>query len=210
MNPGSSFLYVAALALGLLASPPSRAAGIIDDWAAVQPPAPPPIVKVTLEPAGTALLVLDITRQSCNAEQRPRCIAMLPRVAGLLALARSKGLFVVYTLGGTSTPADVLPEMAMLGNEPVVKASPDKFVASDLEKILRDKGIKTVVAVGAAAHGAVLHTAAGAAFRGFNVIVPVDGMAAESTYAEQFTAWDLVNGPRLADRVKLTRTDLME
>jgi len=48
-----------------------------------------------------------------------------------------------------------------------------------LEKILNDKGIKTVVVAGTAAQGAVLNTASQAAFRG--VIVPVDGMSAENT-----------------------------
>jgi nicotinamidase-related amidase len=165
---------------------------------------------VTVDPPTTALLVLDIAKQTCNAEQRPRCIAMLSRVKTLLATARAKGLFVVYTLGAASTPADILPDVAMLGGEPIVTSGPDKFVNTDLEKILKDKGTKTVIAVGAAAHGAVLHTAAGSAFRGFKAIVPVDGMAAESVYAEQYTAWDLVNAPRLATMVTLTKTDMID
>jgi nicotinamidase-related amidase len=186
------------------------AQSIIEEWATVQAPPPPPIAKVTVEPATTALLVLDLAKQTCNPEQRPRCVAMLPRIHKLLAQARTRGLFVVYTLGAASSPADVLPEVAMLGSEPVVQSGPDKFVATDLEKILKENGIRTVIAVGAAAHGAVLHTATGAAFRGFNVVVPVDGMAAETPYAEQYTVWDLVNAPRLADKVKLTKIDMIE
>jgi len=50
-----------------------------------------------------------------------------------------------------------------------------------LEKILNDKGIKTVVVAGTAAQGAVPNTASQAAFRGRQVIVPVDGMSAENT-----------------------------
>jgi len=50
-----------------------------------------------------------------------------------------------------------------------------------LEKILNDKGIKTVVVAGTAAQGAVLNTASQAALRGLRVIVPVDGMSAENT-----------------------------
>jgi nicotinamidase-related amidase len=56
----------------------------------------------------------------------------------------------------------------------------------------------------------VLHTAAGAAFRGFAVVVPVDGMSSSSIYAEQYTAWHRVNAPRLGDRVKLTRIDMIK
>ena len=111
-----------------------------------------------LEPATTALLVLDLATQTCNAQARPRCVAMVPRAATLLQAARAKHWLVVYTLGGASSPSDILPGVAMLGNEPLVKASPDKFINTDLEKILKDHGIKTVVAVGAASEGAVLHT----------------------------------------------------
>ena len=199
-----------ALAAGLTAPPAVFAQSIIEEWATVQAPPPPPVERVAVEPATTALLVLDLAKQTCNAQQRPRCVAMVPRLGKLLALARNKDLLVVYSLGPASSPADILPEVAMLGSEPVVKSGPDKFVATDLEKILRDKGVKTVIAVGTSAHGALLHTAAGAAFRGFNVIVPVDGMASEMLYAEQYTAWDLVNGPRLADKVKLTKIDMIE
>jgi nicotinamidase-related amidase len=48
-----------------------------------------------------------------------------------------------------------------------------------LEKILNDKGIKTVIVVGRAAQGVVLNTASQAAFRELQVIVPVDGMSAK-------------------------------
>ncbi len=198
------------LLAGLSAPAPGLAQGVIEEWSHVQVPPPPPLVKVTLDAGSTALLVLDLATQTCNATQRPRCIAMLPRVKALLAHARAKGMFVVYTLGAASTPADILPDVAMRGGEPVVTAPPDKFAGTDLDAILKAKGIKTAVVVGAAAHGAVLHTAAGAAFRGYDVVVPVDGMASETAYAEQYVAWDLVNAPRLADRVKLTRTDWID
>ncbi|KAF1047884.1 MAG: hypothetical protein GAK35_00504 [Herbaspirillum frisingense] len=205
MKRFSPWLIAGALALAACAS--ASAQGVYDDWAAVKPPAPPALAKVTVDPATTALLVLDIAKQTCNAESRPRCVAMLPRVVRMLAFAREKKLTVIYTLGAASTPADIWPEAAMLGTEPLVKAGPDKFVNTDLEKTLRDKGIKTVICIGAAAHGAVLHTAASAAFRNFDVLVPVDLMASDTPYAEQYTAWHLVNAPRLGERVKLTRLD---
>lgn len=198
------------LLAGLSAPTPVRAQGVIDEWAHVQAPPPPPLVKVSPDARSTALLVLDLATQTCNATQRPRCIAMLPRAKALLAHARAKGMFVVYTLGVASTTADILPEVAMQGGEPVVTSGPDKFVGTDLDAILKAKGIKTVITIGAAAQGAVLHTAAGSAFRGYDVVVPVDGMASETSYAEQYTTWDLVNAPRLADRVKLTRIDWID
>ncbi|MFO7595937.1 MAG: isochorismatase family protein [Desulfocurvibacter africanus] len=94
-------------------------------------------------------------------------------------------------------------------DEPVVQASVDKFVGTDLEKILREKGVKTVVVTGTAANGAVLHTAVGAAIRGFDVIVPVDGMPGTTLYEEQYTAYHIVAAPGVRDRSLLTRFRLM-
>jgi len=42
------------------------------------------------------------------------------------------------------------------------------------------------------------------------VIVPVDVIAAESLYAEQYTVWHLQNAPRMAANVQLTSVDLIE
>ena len=66
-------------------------------------------------------------------------------------------------------------------------SGPDKFLRTNLEKILWDKGITTVIVAVAASNGAVLYTASGAAFRGMNVIVPVDGMSAVEAYADLST-----------------------
>jgi nicotinamidase-related amidase len=88
-----------------------------------------------------------------------------------------------------------------------VLAGPDKFRNPDLEKILKDKNRQTVIAVGTAANGAVLYTASGAAMREMKVIVPVDGVSADTPYAEQYTAWHLVNAPRIGASVTLTTID---
>jgi len=90
-----------------------------------------------------------------------------------------------------------------------VTSGPDKFLGTDLEKILKEKGIKTVIVTGTAAHGAVLYTASGAAFRGMQVILPVDGMSADSTYAEQYVAWNMVNAPRVSTQSLLTKINLI-
>jgi nicotinamidase-related amidase len=204
-------IAAAGLAAGLLAGgSPSSAQGVLDEWASIKAPPPPPLTHVTLDPKTTALLVLDLATQTCNTAQRPRCIAMLPRVKTLLDEARAKNWFVVYTLGAASTPADILPPVAMLGAEPLVKGLPDKFVGTDLEKILRDHGIKTVVAAGAVAEGAVLNTVVSAVFRGFDAVVPVDGIAGQNAFAEQYTVWNFANAPRLGDHVKLTAIGAVE
>ena len=179
---------------------------IIDEWATVQAPKPPELKPVTIDPKVTALLVLDIVKQICNAERRPRCVDSVPRIQLLLKQVRAKGAAVIYSLGGGASPADIWKEVS----PPIVKASADKFFKTDLEKILTDKGIKTVIIVGSAAHGAVLNTGSQAAFRGFQVIVPLDGMSSENTYFEQYTAYHLANAPGVGQQVTLTRIDMIK
>lgn len=194
----------------LVGAGPARAQGVIDEWEAVKPPAPPALSRVTLEPKTTALLVLDLAEQTCNMKDRPRCVAMLPRAAQLLAKAREKSWTVIYTLGAASKPSDVLAPVAMKGDEPIFIGPPDKFIGTDLRQALKDRGVKTVVIAGAASEGAVLHTAATAAFRGFDVVVPVDAMASATAYGEQYVAWDLVHAPRLGDRVRLSAIGMID
>ena len=53
----------------------------------------------------------------------------------------------------------------------------------------------------------MLYTVTTAAERGMQVVVPVDGIAADSAYAEQYTVWHLVNAPRIDKSVTLTTID---
>ena len=204
-------LALACLLLSLTASYSfGQTKTIVDEWGTVQAPKPPELKPVTMDPKTTALLVLDLVKQTCNNERRPRCVTSVPNVQALLKLARSKGVAVVYSITTAATPADTLNDVAPLEGEPIVKAPADKFFRTDLEKILNDKGIKTVVVVGTAAQGAVLNTASQAAFRGLQVIVPVDGMSAENTYFEQYTAHHLANAPGVGQQVTLTKIDMIK
>ncbi len=183
---------------------------IVDEWNAVKAPPAPALKPVTINPKETALLILDIIKPTCSAERRPRCVVSVPKIQDLLTEARARGVVVIYSVAGTATVADIWKEVAPLGTEPVVRSIADKFFGTDLEKILKEKGIKTVIAVGTAAHGAVLFTSSEAAFRGFQVIVPVDGMSSENTYFEQYTAYHLANAPGVGQRVTLTKIDMIK
>ena len=185
------------------------AQSIIDDWDNVKAPKAPELKAVTLEPATTALLLLDFNKQTCNANVRPRCISSIPRVAGLLKEARAHGAKVIYSLSAGAAVSDIAKELAPSADESVVTSGPDKFQGTDLEKIIREKGIKTVIVTGTSAQGAVLYTASGASLRGIRVIVPVDGISADNTYAEQYTVWHLANAPRVSNQVTLTKISLI-
>ena len=198
-------LVAASLAaLAAFAAPAAHAKTIVDEWHDVKVPPPPKLDPVTVDPKTTALLMLDFVKQTCNMQRRPRCIASLPKVAKLLKEARASHTFVVYSYIIGGSPADILKEVARTDDEPTVFSGPDKFLHTDLEKILKDHGIKTVIVVGTASHGAVLYTASEASLRGFKTIVPLDGSSAENLYAEQYVAYDLVNAPVVAKNVTLT------
>ncbi len=199
------------LTAAMLWAGPAMAQGVLDQWATITPPTDKPVAKhVSLEPPTTALLVLDLATQTCSAPTRPRCPAMATYVKPLIAHARGKHWLVIYTLGAASKTADILPDIAKLASEPEFTGPPDKFVGTGLEAMLKERGIKTVVTIGAAAEGAVMETAASAAFRGFDVVVPVDGMVSSTLYNEQYVAWNLTNAPRLPERVTLSAVGLID
>jgi nicotinamidase-related amidase len=192
------FLQIAAFA---------RAASVVDEWANVQAPPAPALKPVTVDAKTTALLMLDFMNQNCG--QRPRCVASIPAMQKLLTAARAAQAPVIYTFIANTTAADVIKDVAPLPNEPWVRSGPNKFLNTELEKILKDKGITTVIVVGTAAHGAVLNTGAHAALIGMNVIVPVDGISAD-LYAEQYTAWHFANAPLVAGKSTLTKSDMVK
>jgi nicotinamidase-related amidase len=182
---------------------------VIEDWNAVDVPPAPELKPVSIQTEKTALLVLDIQKNNCNADRRPRCVETISGIRRLIEAARSKNVPVVYSLTSKAEPADILDAVAPFPEENIVKSSVDKFFGTSLEDIVNQAGVETVVIVGTAAEGAVLHTATGAAIRGLNVIVPVDGMSSSNLYAEQYTAWHLANSPGTKKRTTLTRMDMI-
>jgi nicotinamidase-related amidase len=203
----ATLIALTALPAGLLIGA-AGAQTIVDKWASVPQPPAPTLKPATIDPKTTALLMLDFMTQNCG--KRPACIASLPAMKKLLAGARAAKVPVVYSIIANSTTADVMPDVAPLAGEPWVQAGPDKFLNTDLAKILKDKGIQTVIVTGTASNGAVLFTAAGAAFRGLNVIVPVDGMSAADPYADLASTFMFVNSPSLSTKTTLTKADMIK
>jgi nicotinamidase-related amidase len=203
---------IAAVAAALLfAAVTAHAGTIIDDWANAKLPPPPQLKPVTLVPKETALLVMDFTVQTCTSEKRKRCADTVPKVKALVEAARAKGALIIYSVAVPgSVPGDVLKELAPAAGEQVLPPlGPDKFINSDLEKTLHDKGITTVVAMGTQAQTSVLHTGGEAALRGFKVVVPVDAMSSDDLFPEAYTAWHLANAARISNQVTLTRLDMI-
>ncbi|RWX05242.1 isochorismatase family protein [Rhizobium leguminosarum] len=188
-------------------------ATIIDDWSTVKAPAAPVLKPVDVKTSDTALLLLDFNgaqnpeKGPCNTKTKQRCIASLPKVEKLMKEARASGVPVVYSITGGATSGDIATALAPKEGDPVVQSGANKFINTDLEKILKDKGVKTVIVTGTASEGAVLNTAAYAALKGMNVILPVDGMSSTNPYAEQYVAWHFANAPGVSAKTTLTAID---
>jgi len=208
-------LLLAAFAATLSYAAPSQAQTVIDRWSSVRAPTAPTLKSVTLDPKTTALLVMDLVKQTCN-EKRPACLASLPHIEKLVDAARAEGVLLIYTTVPPVPISDTLDEAGRKGDEPVVSAWVDKFTLvnkdTGLEKMLKDKGITTVIAVGTSANGAVLYTGSSASLRGFKVVIPVDDMssAGENDYIAQSVIYNFATAPIVSSKVTLTSTDMIK
>src|SRR5262249_38707481 len=186
--------YASAVAAAIVAAPAARAADIMAEWASVKVPPPPELKPVTLEGKTTALLILDVMKESCA--RRPRCTEMVPNLRKLHDQARAAGAMLFYTLvgGGSPTAAAVVEGLPPKEGEWAARRGPDKFRASPLEQRLKDRGITTVIVTGTSAQGVGIGVGSGAAQRGYKVVVPVDGLASEDAFNELYAAYHLAKG----------------
>jgi len=193
------------------AAAPAAQPDILKEWNAIKPPPPPAIKPVTVDPKKTAFFALDFNRNNCIPAARARCAAIVPNVQRLLDQARAHHMTVIMTHTHRMTPKDIKAELAPRAGELVYQGNEDKLYDNDVAKTLKAKGIDTIILTGTQASGAVLLTAIGAALRGFHIVVPIDGIPAETAYQEQFVVWELVNAPvfRNNNLTTLTRSDLI-
>jgi hypothetical protein len=82
----SGVLALATVMLDIPATPSAfaQAKDVVDEWASVKAPPATELKAVTIDPKGTALLMLDFVKQICNAERTPRCTASIPKIQNLL------------------------------------------------------------------------------------------------------------------------------
>ena len=144
--------------------------------------------------ARPALLVVDMVNDFVTGVfGSERSLAMVPRLAALLARTRAAGVPVVYCsdshLAGIDVELTVHPDHAIRGTwgaEIVPELAPEPadysltkrrysaFFGTELEVLLRELDVDTVLLTGVATNGCVRHTAADAFFHGFKVVVVED------------------------------------
>jgi len=174
-------------------------------------PNKPNPVKVTLDPKTTALLVLDLNARCENPEER--CHKLVEPVAKFLPRARQACIFIVYTVVDRykGTAEERMPHaFKQQQDEPVLFPSAfDKFYSGELQPMLQQRGIKTVIVCGASSNQAVLYTATAAARPfGYDVVIPVDGLIARGDYEHEFTLHQFTILPGgAAEKFKITEFD---
>ncbi len=199
------------VAAALAAAAPARANDITSEWTSVKPPPVPELKHASVDPKTTALLVLDFMKGNCGT--RPRCASTVPVANKLIDAARAHNMMLLFTLVGDEPKPDGMVDgiQRPRDGEWIPRGGADKFIDSDLEARLKQRGIKTVIVIGTSAQGAVVGTSNGAVQRGWKAVVPVDGMSAEDAYNEQYAAWHLYKGGPvyLPKNVTLTRSDMI-
>jgi nicotinamidase-related amidase len=90
--------------------------------------------------------------------------------------------------------AGELELVAPAPGDPVVKSvGQDRFYSTDLDKILKAKGIKTLILTGWKVSGSVVYTSVGATLRGYTVVVPTDASMAATDYEVAIGQFQILN-----------------
>lgn len=147
----------------------------------------------------TALLVVDMQNDFVKEDGKlfvPSAAKTITPIGGLIKKARQSSVPVIYTqdwhfendpefriwgehaLAG-SWGAEIIEELAPKSTELVIrKQRYDAFFGTSLDYILRVKKVNTLVITGTVANICVLHTAASAALRWYNVVLVADAISA--------------------------------
>lgn len=192
---------------------------------------------VALDPARTALVVVDMQNDHCKPggpkPYNPRRVAVIEPIRGLLERFRASGAPVIYVQSlrdpddpefavfGTrpyvlrGTPgARIVDELTPLPGEPVVeKTSHDPFNGTLLERLLAERGIVpiewSVVIAGLGLANCVGCAIAGFSVRNYWVAVPMDCTASKQ-WADDVVQYQRWMGTAWTHNVTLTRSDRIE
>ena len=210
-----SVLVTSGLALALSIGV-GQAAQAPSKMMTVQMPATPDPARVTLDPKTTALMVLDYVEDICNNQASCKT-KMLPAMTPFMERVRKAGLTVAYGTRAQNM-TKWLKEVAPAGNDiKVINTAQDRFYGTDLDKMLKAKGIKTLIMVGWKISGSVQFTSVGAMAHDYTVVIPMDTTSAGSDYETVIGFYNVLNSgtanlanqPMKANAVTLTRTDLI-
>jgi nicotinamidase-related amidase len=158
--------------------------------AAQEGPNRPEAKPLTLDGKTTAVMVLDLNARCHDAAQV--CSKITVAIGEFLEKARAAAVPIIYSVSASAKGkpiGEVASPLKRKESEPVIYPDGfDKFNGGELEKFLKEKGAKTVIVTGASTNSAVLYTATTAArMHRYNVVVPMDGVAATSKYEQEYS-----------------------
>lgn len=145
-----------------------------------------------------ALLILNVVPRALRGKVNEEVLErLLSCVSRMVSFARGRGIPLVFVvdlhlIGAERGCADfksALHELVTVeelrprrGDHVICKRNYDAFAFTDLDLLLRELSIDTIILVGAFTHLSVQQTAMGALYRRYRVIVPAECVADESEY----------------------------
>lgn len=182
----------------------------------LQMPAMPEPARVTLNSKITALMVLDFVEEISAAQPKIKG-QMLPPMIPFLQRARKAGLVVAYGTRGHNMDHWLKEVAPADGDIRIACTAQDRFHNSDLDKLLKAKGITTMIMAGWKISGSLTYTSVGAMIRDYTVVIPVDTTAAATDYETAIGFYNVLNSgnanltnePLKPRSVTLSRTDLI-
>jgi len=176
----------------------------------------------------SALLVLDMQRYFLEESSHafvPSAIAIITGISKLIGVFSQKGLPVIFTrhlntdadagmmsvwwcdlIRPESSASEIISELDFSSGTVVEKSQYDAFHETDLEEILRERGIKQIVISGVMTHLCCETTARSAFVRGFEVFFAIDGTATYNEIFHRATLWNSAHGfavPMLIEEIVL-------
>ena len=177
-------------------------------------PISPQTKPVTLTAEKSALLVLDLT-ETCADPNHPSH-KLVPGMSKFLDRARAAGMLIVFTASHSlkGKPAgQVYSGFSRRLSEAVLYPDGfDKFSGGELQSLLKlYEDIDTLIITGCRSNICVLHTAIKAARElSYNVVIPIDGLAALTDYEQQYALYHFTVLPaRTAQRFTFTTLDMI-
>jgi len=162
--------------------------------------------QVSLDPLVTALIVVDMQVDFVGPGGKlvvQDARKTIPAIHRLIVKAREAGVPVIFTqdwhraddpefslwpghaVEGTAG-AEIIPELNPLPQDYLIrKRTYDAFFSTDLDLLLRQKGIQSLVITGTVSNICVLHTAGSARLRGYEIIVASDAISSLTPFDQE-------------------------
>ena len=182
--------------------PPPR---IITD---IKMPQPKP---VTIKVEKTVLLVLELT-ELCADPTYP-AHKLNQGVGKLIDRARAAGMLVIFTIPSSykgQPYGQIYSGFKRRPLEPIFYPSGLDKLTGDIQTLLKLHGIDTILLVGQRSNMSLLHTGSRAAMDfNYTVIVPMDGIEANTPYEKEYGILHFTLMPRGSDRFVFTNLDMI-